>query len=255
MSGFAPEHEGAVPRASPNFGVRRGVDRPDAVVLHYTGMATGQLAEDRLCDPASEVSAHYVVHEDGRVVQLVAEAGRAWHAGRSLWAGQDDLNSRSIGVEVVNAGHGPDLSLGTPDYPSAQVDALVTLLRGILRRHGIAPARVLAHSDVSPGRKVDPGERFPWAVLARHGLALHVAPAPLGLVGPGLGPGDAGAAVRGLQGRLAQAGYGLAASGRFDDATAAVVAAFQRRHRPERVDGVADASTAVTLDRWLALLA
>lgn len=255
MNAFATEHDGAMVRPSPNFGPRRGVDRPDAVLLHYTGMATGQSAEDRLCDPASEVSAHYVVHEDGRVVQLVREADRAWHAGKSSWTGHDDLNSRSVGIEIVNVGHGADLTLGTPDFPTAQMEAIAALVKGIMRRHGIAPARVLAHSDVSPGRKLDPGERFPWAELARHGLVLHVAPEPFATAGPCLNRGDAGEAVRDLQAKLAKAGYGVPTSGHFDHVTAAVVAAFQRRHRPERVDGVADSSTSVTLDRWLDALA
>lgn len=251
MKGFAPEHDGATVRASPNFGERRGVSAPDAVILHYTGMATGQGAEDRLCDPASEVSSHYIVHEDGRVVQLVREADRAWHAGRSLWAGQDDLNSRSVGIEIVNPGHGPDLSLGTRDFPPAQIASLVLLLRAILARHAIPPRRVLAHSDVAPGRKVDPGERFPWDVLAAEGVAVHVAPdAP---DGEGLRLGDAGDAVRDLQSSLAGLGYGIEPSGLFDGRTKAVVEAFQRRHRPVLVDGVADGSTRAVLGRLLSL--
>lgn len=250
---FTPDHPAAAVRPSPNFGARRGVEQPDAVVLHYTGMATGEAAEARLRDPASEVSAHYVVHEDGRIVQLVREADRAWHAGRSFWAGQDDLNSRSVGIEMVNIGHGPDLSLGTPDFPPAQVEALAVLLEGILGRHAIRTERVLAHSDVAPGRKVDPGERFPWGELARRGLAIHVAPEPLASGAALLVRGARGQAVRALQEKLSLAGYGIEPSGAFDERTHAVVAAFQRRHRPARVDGAADGSTLATLDRLLAL--
>lgn len=251
MTGFPPDHEGATVRPSPNFGERRGVAAPDAVILHYTGMATGQGAEDRLCDPASEVSSHYLVHEDGRVIQLVREADRAWHAGKSSWKGQDDLNSRSVGVEIVNPGHGPDLALGTPDFPPAQIASLLGLLRGILARHGIPPSRVLAHSDIAPGRKVDPGERFPWHALAAHGLAVHVPPEPPG--GGGLRLGDAGETVLEFQSALAALGYGIEASGVFDARTKVVVEAFQRRHRPSLLDGVADGSTQAVLRRLLAI--
>lgn len=252
MSGFSAEHPGARVRPSPSFGLRRGVERPDAVVLHYTGMETGRAAEDRLCDPASEVSSHYLVHENGEVAQLVRESDRAWHAGRSFWAGADDMNSRSVGIEIVNSGH----DFGYPDFPAVQVDAVIALLRGILRRHGIGRHRVLAHSDVSPGRKIDPGEKFPWARLAGEGVALHVPPAPLGRDCVLLwAPGGQGEEVSSFQRKLAEAGYGVEPTGIFDPATMTVTAAFQRRHRPARIDGLADRSTLHTLERLLDALA
>ncbi|MBN9252732.1 MAG: N-acetylmuramoyl-L-alanine amidase, partial [Mesorhizobium sp.] len=166
MSGFLPDHAGADVRVSPNFGPREGTRRPDMIVLHYTGMESGQAAEAWLCDPASEVSSHYLVHEDGRIVQMVRESDRAWHAGKSSWRGVTDTNSRSVGIEIVNPGH----TLGYPKFPQIQIDAVIDLCRGIVGRHGIAPELVLAHSDVAPGRKVDPGEKFPWPKLFEAGV-------------------------------------------------------------------------------------
>jgi N-acetylmuramoyl-L-alanine amidase len=138
------------------------------LVLRYTGMETGQDALDRMCDPAAEVSAHYMVEEDGRVFQLVDEAERAWHAGVSSWSGLQDLNSRSVGVEIVNGGH----DYGLPDFPDVQIDAVIELCRGIVSRHTISPRNVVAHSDIAPGRKLDPGEKFPWAQLAKKGIGV-----------------------------------------------------------------------------------
>jgi N-acetyl-anhydromuramyl-L-alanine amidase AmpD len=138
------------------------------VVLHYTGMKSAQDALDRLCDPAAEVSAHYLIEEDGTVHRLVAEDKRAWHAGRSYWRGITDVNSASVGIELVNPGH----TLGYRPFPEAQMEALIPLLAGIMARHNIAPANVVGHSDVAPVRKIDPGELFEWEVLARYGLAL-----------------------------------------------------------------------------------
>ena len=165
MSGFAPDHSGAEVRVSPNFGQRRGLARPDMIILHYTGMATGAAAEAWLCDPASEVSSHYLVHEDGRIVQMVRESDRAWHAGKGSWRGETDINSRSVGIEIVNPGH----ALGYTTFPKRQIAAVIELCRGITARHAILPQRVLAHSDVAPGRKIDPGEKFPWLQARRGG--------------------------------------------------------------------------------------
>jgi N-acetylmuramoyl-L-alanine amidase len=247
MSGFAADHFGAAVRSSPNFGERRDGLRPDMIILHYTGMETGIGAEDWLCNPASEVSSHYIVHEDGRIVQMVRESDRAWHAGRSSWHGQADINSRSIGIEIANSGH----HLGYPGFPAIQIDAVIALCRGIIIRHAIKPERVLAHSDVAPGRKIDPGEKFPWAELHRAGIGHLVAPVPA-CDGPTLAEGDRGEAVEALQGMLAEYGYELEASGEFDAATTAVVAAFQRHFRPARVDGIADRSTIETLQALVA---
>ncbi|MBE7184909.1 MAG: N-acetylmuramoyl-L-alanine amidase [Methylobacterium mesophilicum] len=239
--GFAPDQPGVTVRPSPNHGERRGMNAPDILLLHYTGMASGQAAEDWLCDPASEVSCHYIVHEDGRIVQMVPESRRAWHAGRSSWQGQEDVNSRSVGIEVVNPGH----NIGYRDFPERQIDAVIELCRGIVGRHGIAPERVLAHSDVAPGRKVDPGEKFPWKRLAQAGLAFHVPPSET--EGDGLRFGDRGEAVAALREALRQVGYGLEPGSEFDGPLKIVVEAFQRRFRPARVDGEADLGTLETL--------
>ena len=241
---FAPDgaRVGSV-RPSPNHGERLGPGRPDALVLHYTGMRDGASAVAWLCDPASGVSCHYVVEEDGAVLQLVPEARRAWHAGRSFWAGDTDLNSSSIGIEIVNGGH----DFGLPGFPDRQVEAVVDLCRDILARHGIAPERVLAHSDIAPGRKQDPGERFPWRRLAEAGVGLWVPPAEDGGAEPDV------AAVAAAQAGLARLGYGIAVTGLEDADSRTVVASFQRRYRPARVDGVVDAATGDTLARLLAL--
>jgi len=249
MSGFLPDHPGAEVRVSPNFTPRRGTDRPDMVILHYTGMPTGAEAEAWLCDPASEVSSHYLVHEDGRIVQMVRERDRAWHAGKSSWHGISDVNSWSVGIEIVNPGH----ELGYPAFPERQIAAVIALCRDVIMRHGIVPERILAHSDVSPGRKVDPGEGFPWADLARAGVGHFVEPALVG-GGPDLKLGDEGAGVEELQSMLALYGYGIEITGVFNSETEIVVAAFQRHFRPQRVDGVGDPSTVETLRRLLRAL-
>ncbi|MEP9371825.1 N-acetylmuramoyl-L-alanine amidase [Mesorhizobium sp. KR1-2] len=249
MSGFLPDHPGAEVRVSPNFTARRGTDRPDMIILHYTGMPTAEGAEALLCDPASEVSSHYLVHEDGRIVQMVRESDRAWHAGKSSWHGTVDVNSWSVGIEIVNPGHG----LGYPAFPTRQIHAVIGLCRDIIDRHGIAPERILAHSDVAPGRKVDPGERFPWRQLAQSGVGHYVEPARTRNGGI-LRRGDEGPAVEKLQSMLSLYGYGVEITGIFNDETEIVVAAFQRHFRPLKVDGVADPATVETLTRLLSAL-
>jgi N-acetylmuramoyl-L-alanine amidase len=232
--------------ASPNRDARAG-GAPDMILLHYTGMASADAALARLGDPTAKVSCHYLVHEDGRIVQLVPEARRAWHAGESSWAGESDINSRSIGIEIVNPGH----DLGYPDFPPAQIAALIALCRDIAARHGIRVDRVLAHSDVAPLRKQDPGEKFPWDALHGKGVGHLVAPVPIS-PGPALARGDRGEAVLMLQSMLARYGYAVPVTGEYDAATEAVVAAFQRHFRRARVDGIADASTLATLRDLLA---
>ncbi|WP_370584912.1 N-acetylmuramoyl-L-alanine amidase [Paracoccus sp. IB05] len=150
---------------SPNFGARRGGVRPSLIILHYTAMESAQAARARLCDPDYEVSAHWLIGEDGRSEALVSEAERAWHAGRSSWRGIEDVNSHSIGIELANR--------GTHPFPEPQMAALEDLLRGIMARWNITPAGVLAHSDIAPDRKIDPGPHFDWQRLARQGLALR----------------------------------------------------------------------------------
>ncbi len=228
--------------ASPNFGERRGSGRPNYLILHYTGMPTGEAALALLVDPESEVSAHYFVWEDGRIFQLVAERDRAWHAGKGHWKGESDLNSASIGIEIVNPGH----DAGAPPFPDRQVAATIALARDISSRWKIPPQRVLAHSDVAPHRKRDPGEAFPWRRLFEGGVGHWVEPAPIS-GGPLFRHEEEGPPVRALQAMLALYGYGVELSGVYDRHTRAVVAAFQRHFRPERVDGEADASTVATL--------
>jgi N-acetylmuramoyl-L-alanine amidase len=249
MSGFAPDYRGAEVRVSPNFGPRRSALTPDCLILHYTGMANGDAAEAWLCNPESEVSSHYLVHKDGRIVQMVREADRAWHAGKGSWRGRSDVNSFSIGIEIDNAGPLDDF----PEFPAHQIEVVAELCRDICARHAISPERVLAHSDIAPGRKSDPGERFPWAALAATGTGHWVEPSPL-RGGRLLSVGDSGEPVEALQSMLAFYGYGLEINGFYDDATRAVVEAFQRHFRPARVDGVADQSTIETLRRLLQAL-
>jgi len=218
----------------------------DMIVLHYTGMEWTHEAMARLCDPEARVSSHYVVHENGRVAQLVPEARRAWHAGVSSWEGFTDINSRSIGIEIANPGH----DFGYPEFPSRQIAAVTALCRGITRRRSIRSDHVVAHSDVAPSRKQDPGEKFPWKVLAVSGVGLWVEPAPI-VEGATLTPGTAREDVRSLQKSLADYGYGVEPSANYDTVTKDVVVAFQRHFRPARVDGLADPSTRETLRRLL----
>ncbi len=161
---------------SPNFEDRKAVeglaDMPACVVLHYTGMETGAAALARLCDPASKVSAHYVIEENGRVHKLVDDDKRAWHAGASYWRGVRDLNSASIGIEIVNPGH----EFGYRAFPDKQIKAVISVLEQICARHNIHKASILAHSDIAPSRKIDPGELFPWEALAAAGFGLWPKP-------------------------------------------------------------------------------
>jgi N-acetylmuramoyl-L-alanine amidase len=235
-------------RPSPNHNERKGGGTPDMIVLHYTGMPDDQAAIRQLCNPASEVSAHYLVLPDGHIIQLVAEARRAWHAGTSSWAGESDVNSRSIGVEIANPGHGH----GYPAFPKRQVAAVTALCRSIFTRHRIPADRVLAHSDVAPSRKRDPGEKFPWKALADSGIGLWVKPAPVDQAGPVFTLAETNPAVEEAQRLLAKYGYDVATTGYLDSATRDVVAAFQRHFRPQRVDGVVDVSTVSTLKDLIA---
>jgi N-acetylmuramoyl-L-alanine amidase len=235
-------------RPSPNHNERKGSGTPDMIVLHYTGMPGDQDAISHLCNPASEVSAHYVVLQDGYIVQLVAEARRAWHAGASSWAGESDINSRSIGIEIANPGH----DHGYPAFPKRQIAAVTALCRSILTRHRIAADRVLAHSDIAPSRKRDPGEKFPWKTLADSGIGLWVKPAAITQTGPVFTLGDSNPAIEETQTLLANYGYGVTASGHLDAATRDAVAAFQRHFRPQGVDGNIDASTVATLKGLIA---
>jgi N-acetylmuramoyl-L-alanine amidase len=230
---------------SSNFDARTGP--PDMLILHYTGMQTGAAALQRLADPAARVSAHYLVEEDGRVFGLVPEERRAWHAGKSFWRGETDINTASIGIEIVNPGH----EWGYRAFPDAQIDSVIALLSGIRERWDIPDARILAHSDVAPARKADPGELFPWKRLAQAGHGFWFEPeAPPGAA---LTLGDDGPGVFILQAGLHRLGYEPMPSGTYDEETATVVRAFQRHWRPDRVDGIADGETRARLMAMLRL--
>ncbi|HEV7305056.1 N-acetylmuramoyl-L-alanine amidase [Ensifer sp.] len=240
------DYPGARFMPSPNFGDRADSRAPDMIVLHYTGMPTGASALEWLCREESQVSSHYFVHEDGRVDQLVPEVLRAWHAGKSFWKGETDINSCSIGIEIANPGH-PG---GLPDFPEKQIQAVVELCLDCGQRWSIAPERVLAHSDIAPIRKVDPGEKFPWHVLHRQGVGHWVEPAQIG-GGRFFQRGDRGQPVEAIQSMLSLYGYGIDVNGDFCEKTEGAVAAFQRHFRQQRVDGIADISTLDTLHRLL----
>lgn len=232
---------------SPNFGPRLGVTRPDMLILHYTDMVEADKVLRWLCMERSQVSCHYFVDLDGRIVQMVREAERAWHAGASHWQGESDNNSRAIGIEIHNAGH----ERGYPDFPEPQMRAVEALCIDIVKRNAILRERVLAHSDIAPLRKIDPGEKFDWQRLARAGVGIWVEAEPV-RGDPGLGVGDQGEEVIALKRRLSELGYGIEMSDVYDVASEKVVAAFQRHWRQAKVDGRADASTLATLERLLA---
>lgn len=230
---------------SPNIEPRRPGFRPSIVILHYTGLPTVERALDVLSRPDCKVSCHYVVDEGGRIIQMVAEAARAWHAGVSSWAGETDINSASIGIEIQNPGH----MLGYPDFPRAQMRAVASLTRDIARRNDIAPERVLAHSDVAPGRKIDPGEKFDWAWLAEQGVGHWVAPAPVDESDTGVPLGSCDPDVDRARAYLASYGYKVDPQGAFDVDLQTVVRAFQLHFRQACTDGRLDRSTLDTLSR------
>lgn len=255
-------------RLSPNHGARRQGQIPDMLILHYTGMleARGMDGAERairwLCDPNSQVSCHYVVAEDGEITQLVPEARRAWHAGVSYWAGESDINSVSIGIEIVNPGHPWDLARapdapaeepapvhpGYRGFPDVQIVAVTALAADVVSRYRIPPARVLAHSDVAPSRKRDPGEKFPWKRLADAGVGLM----PSAVEDVGNATVDGSINIAAMQEKYARLGYRIDVNGLNDRSTVDVVIAFQRHWRPARVDGVADPATLAMLDLVLA---
>jgi N-acetylmuramoyl-L-alanine amidase len=220
-----------VERPSPNFNERRHGVPVDILVLHYTGMPTGEGALKRLCDPEAKVSAHYTIDEDGTVYRHVAEEKRAWHAGVSFWAGARDLNDRSIGIELVNPGH----EFGYRDFPEAQIAALIELARGIVQRHRIPARRVLGHSDVAPKRKIDPGEKFPWPRLAAQGIGVWPKHPRLDI--------SRSVQVPEIQQDLVAIGYECPVTGVLDEGTRFAVSAFQRHFRPKLVTGIPDGET------------
>ncbi len=239
--------------ASPNIGARRGKAKPDLLILHYTGLETARRSIDVLCDPVCEVSCHYLVDIDGRVTQMVREADRAWHAGRSFWQHETDVNSSSVGIEIQNPGH----AHGYPDFPEPQMKAVERLSLDIVSRQGMVPHAVLAHSDIAPQRKIDPGEKFDWQRLHRSGVGHWVAPRALGeeLDAEAFDATVADERVRTCQHLLAKYGYDTKQDGLLDAAAGRVISAFQRHFRPERVDGLPDSSTILTLRDLIAALA
>ncbi|MEQ8354877.1 MAG: N-acetylmuramoyl-L-alanine amidase [Kiloniellaceae bacterium] len=222
-----------IDRPSPNQDARPEGSAIDTLVLHYTGMESGEAALARLCDPDAKVSAHYCIEEDGRVFALVPEDARAWHAGAALWQGSGDINARSIGIELVNPGH----EFGYRTFRGQQMEALKVVALDILARHSIPAARVLGHSDVAPLRKEDPGELFDWRGMARAGI--------------GLWPEDGPSAV--LESAVAKAlqriGYGYT-----EEDLPAVIRAFQRRYRPNSITGSADGGTRRRLAALLGII-
>ena len=246
MTGFAADYRRALVQPSPNHGERADGRKPDMILLHYTGMGTALGALDWLCRAESQVSSHYFIHEDGTVIQLVPEERRAWHAGKGSWHKQGDINSQSIGIEIANAGH-PG---GLPHFPNEQIAAVIELCRDCGHRWAIRPERVLGHSDIAPIRKVDPGERFPWARLHAAGVGHWVEPTPIA-GGRYFQKGDAGQPIEALQSMLSLYGYGTEVNGEFTAQMEGDVEAFQRHFRQERVDGIADFSTIDTLHRLL----
>lgn len=219
-------------RPSSSCGPRPDGSPIDMLVLHYTGMESAAAALERLADPAAAVSAHYLIDEDGRIVRLVEEGQRAWHAGASFWRGHTDINARSIGIELVNPGH----EFGYRPFPEAQMAASIELAGDVVRRHAIPARNVVGHSDVAPARKLDPGELFDWPRLAAAGIGLWPAESDVLIM-------DAEA----IGGMLADYGYAV-------DHLGFAVKAFQRHFRPGRVTGRIDFETARRVKGLLEML-
>lgn len=229
---------------SPNYGPRRAVEgqtRVRHLVVHYTGMTSCQRALERLCDTNAEVSAHYLIDEDGTVYRMVAEDMRAWHAGVGFWHGLRDINSTSVGIEIVNPGH----EYGYRAFPAPQIAAFADLARDIMQRHSISAHDVLGHSDIAPGRKTDPGELFPWKDMAALGIGLW--PEETVIV-----PGHAD--MNGALRRLSDIGYAVPMTPDLgsdilkpESGVTDVVASFQGRYRQSKVDGNLDNETAARI--------
>ncbi|GAA0614283.1 N-acetylmuramoyl-L-alanine amidase [Thalassospira tepidiphila] len=220
-----------ISRPSPNFGDRPEGCPTDILVLHYTGMQSGADALERLCDPESSVSSHYLIEEDGRIFQLVDEEKRAWHAGLGIWQGCQDVNSHSIGIEIVNPGH----EYGYRPFPDIQIKSVIELAQDILKRHEIPASRIIAHSDMAPDRKEDPGELFPWQQLAENGIGLW--PGCSGVPAMPSNMVDAPTTPDEFHALLDAIGYGAATS---DEDKAKRTIAFQRHWRQNDISGDVD---------------
>lgn len=224
-------------KPSPNFDDRKQ-GKIKYLIMHYTGMASGKEAIDRLCDPDASVSAHYVVEENGDVYSLVDEDKRAWHAGVSKWEDDQDINDLSIGIEIVNPGHPyPGYESVYTPFPDAQMKALIDLATEIVKRYHINPCYILGHSDIAWRRKIDPGELFDWALLAKHELGLW--PTTINM--------DQDTEINEFKFRqnLEKFGYDIGGSG--EDLTN-LISAFQRHFRQKNIDGVIDKETFLILD-------
>ncbi len=219
---------------SPNHDARKGGKKPTLIILHYTGMPEAEDARQRLCDPASKVSAHYLIERNGQIWQLVGESERAWHAGVGAWQSETDINSVSIGIELVNRGH----QWGYQTFPDLQIDAATALLRDIQQLYTIPAGNILGHSDIAPQRKEDPGEFFPWQRLAQCGLGLW--PSTVMTGGSLMDYGEARRLLRSI-------GYDCADSGEYDLPLRRVLLAFQRHWLPHHLSGLADGHTAAML--------
>lgn len=226
-------------RASPNFGERPEGQGVEHIVLHYTGMPTAESAILHLCNEESMVSSHYVVDEAGQIFKLVEEDKRAWHAGTAYWRGERDLNSTSIGIEIVNPGH----EHGYRDFPEPQMLAVEQLCEDILSRHPILAKNVVAHSDIAPSRKLDPGELFDWRRLAKKKIGLWPGAEHLEPTTVMFERGDRDSMVALSQLRLLEIGYEMEVTEVLDTPTSKVIEAFQRHYRPARIDGLLDQST------------
>ncbi len=222
---------------SPNRNARAAGKSIRYVILHYTGMPEPDASRAWLCDPKSEVSAHYLIERTGQTWQLVAETDRAWHAGVSFWQGETDMNSVSVGIELVNRGH----QWGYQDFPAAQIAACAELVRGIMQRHTIPPRNILGHSDIAPQRKEDPGELFPWQELAKQGIGFWPEEnAKANANAPTLSLTDARALLR-------RVGYDCPQDGEYDMTLRRVLLAFQRHWLPHHLSGLADTKTTTRL--------
>lgn len=243
---FEPDcpHVGEV-RLARNMDERKG-GPADMLVIHYTGVVEAKRALKWLCMEASKVSCHYFVHEDGHIVQSVPEEKRAWHVGVSSWKGNQDNNSRAIGIEISNPGH----EHGYVPFPDRQMEAVIKLCKDIIKRNAILPERVLGHSDLAPSRKQDPGELFSWKALYEEGIGHFVPEEPMG-DGRFFQPGEEGEPIAALQSMFALYGYGIEVTRVFDRKTEDVIKAFQRHWRQSQVDGIADASTIATMHRLM----
>ncbi len=231
---------------SPNFNERKAGVKPDMLLLHYTATPTNDYALHLLTSPLAGVSSHYLVDGMGRIIQMVPEAERAWHAGEAFWAGESDINSCSIGIEIQNQGYA---LARLPAYGRAQMEAVTALCVDIVERHGIHPARVLGHSDVAPHRKQDPGAHFDWKGLAKAGVGCFVELDENDVLTMRAKSVELNAEkVKDIQQKLQRIGYGVEVSSEFDERTGLVIAAFQRHYRPQLVNSVIDHETAMLID-------